>query len=91
MGFTQKKGIDYYELFAPVAKYSTIPIMLAFAVQKELGMLLLDVQAAFLNSELDDAIFTEQPERCLIKGKEKNCVLTTEGYLWFKGSLSCTK
>ena len=69
-GFTQKKGIYYDEVFAPVAKYSTVRMMLAFAVQEDLEMLLLDVKAAFLNGELDEVIFMEQPEGYVIKVRE---------------------
>ena len=32
-GFTQNEGIDYNELFAPIAKYKTIRMVLTLVVQ----------------------------------------------------------
>lgn len=55
-GFTQRKGIDYEEVFARVASYTTVRAMLAFAVQKEMKMILLDVKAAFLNGGLEETV-----------------------------------
>ena len=67
-GFTQQKGVDYDEVFAPVAKYSTVRMMLAFAAQEHLEMLLLDVKAAFLNVKLYEKILMDQPEGYIVKG-----------------------
>lgn len=47
-GFCELKGIDYEEVFAPVAKYSTGRIMLTIAAMNGLRMQLLDVKAASL-------------------------------------------
>ena len=47
--------------FSPVAKYSTVRFMLAFAAQQDLDLLQLDVKAAFLNGELDEEIYLQQP------------------------------
>ena len=64
--FTQRKGVDYDGVFAPVARYTTLGTMLAFAAQTEMEMLLLDVKAAFLNDELND----EQPKGYVVEGRE---------------------
>lgn len=61
-GFTQQHGIDYNETFAPVAKYSTIRFLLALATDEDLNLLQIDVKSAFLNGNLAEAIFLEQPE-----------------------------
>ena len=58
-------------MFDPIANYSTVTLMLPFAAQKGLKMLLLDVKAAFLNAERDKTIFMEQPEGYIIKGRER--------------------
>lgn len=61
-GFTQRFGEDYNETFSPVVRHSSIRILLALSVDLHLNVDHLDVQTAFLNSDLDEVIFMEQPE-----------------------------
>lgn len=69
-GYAQKYGIDYDETFSPVVRFSSIRTLLAFAVQN--GMLIhqMDVETAFLNGNLDEEIYMDQPEGYGIPGKE---------------------
>ncbi|CAM8932459.1 unnamed protein product [Rhodiola kirilowii] len=60
-GFTQKEGIDYPKIFAPVVKLKTIRIMLALDVINDLELEQLDVKTAFLHGELDEQIYIKQP------------------------------
>jgi hypothetical protein len=46
-GFKQIEGLDYTETFAPVAKFSTIRLMLAIAAAKDLEIEKLDFITAF--------------------------------------------
>lgn len=62
--------MDYDEVFAPVARYTTVRIILAFASLQDMKMLLLDVKAAFLNGELEETIYMEQSKGYMVKGKE---------------------
>ena len=61
-GFSQQAGIDYEETFAPVAKFTTILIVLALSCENDWEMDGMDVKTAFLNGELDEEIFMEIPE-----------------------------
>ncbi|CAL2270428.1 unnamed protein product [Prunus armeniaca] len=54
-GFSQKKGIDFEEIFSPIMKMSSIR---------------LDVKTAFLHGDLEEEIYMEQPEGFKVKGKE---------------------
>ena len=47
-GFTQKPGIDFEETFAPVAKLSSIRLLLAIAAQENLLIGQMDVKTAYL-------------------------------------------
>lgn len=60
-GFTQKKGMDYKETFSPVLRYSTLRLLLALSVDKNLKCLHLDVPTAFLNGTLNECIYMEIP------------------------------
>ena len=61
-GFSQKFGIDYEETFAPVAKFTSIRIVLSLAAKYDLIVHQMDVKTAFLNGELDEDIYMIQPE-----------------------------
>ena len=59
-GFSQQKGIDYKETFAPVVRYSSIRFLLALSVNCNLHIHQLDAETAVLNSFLEENIFTDQ-------------------------------
>ena len=61
-GFLQKLGIDYDETFAPVAKFTSIRILLSLAAKHNLMLHQLDVKTAFLNGNLDEDIYMIQPD-----------------------------
>ena len=61
-GYSQEAGVDYDEVFAPVARYKSIRSVLAIANQFNLECHQMDVVSAFLNGELIDEIYMKQPE-----------------------------
>ena len=48
-GYKQKYGIDYKEVFAPVARQDTIRLIISIAAQKSWSIYQLDVKLAFLH------------------------------------------
>ncbi|KAJ0502796.1 putative RNA-directed DNA polymerase [Helianthus annuus] len=69
-GYSQKYGVDYEETFAPVARFETIRIVIAVAALKGWLLHQLDVKSAFLNGDLKEEIYVEQPEGFEVKGQE---------------------
>jgi hypothetical protein len=78
-GYTQEHGIDYFETFAPVARLSTIRIMLALAAKYGLHIQQMDVQTAFLYGELEEECYMEQPPG-FIEGTNLICRLRKSIY-----------
>lgn len=80
-GCEQKRGIDYTEIFAPVARYETIRAFLAGCVQEEMYVHQMDVVTAYAQGDLLDEIYMEQPEAFEVQGqKDKVCLLKRSLY-----------
>jgi transposase InsO family protein len=60
-GFTQKFGLDFDEVFAPVTKSSTFRLLLTISSANNLHVQQYDVKSAFLNGELQEEIFMKPP------------------------------
>nr|CAN69037.1 hypothetical protein VITISV_026270 [Vitis vinifera] len=61
-GFTQKEGIDYKDTFSPVSKKDSLRIIMTLVAHFDLELHQMDVKTAFLNGNLDEDIYMEQPE-----------------------------
>ncbi|KAL0426868.1 UNVERIFIED_CONTAM: Retrovirus-related Pol polyprotein from transposon TNT 1-94 [Sesamum latifolium] len=70
-GYSQQPEIDSTETYAPVARNETTRTVLAIATQLELQVYQLDVKSAFLNGEIEEEVYVEQPEGFIIKDKEE--------------------
>ena len=60
-GYSQQEGIDYDETYAPVARLEAIRMFLAFAPHSNFKVYQMDVKSAFLNGELEEEVYVEQP------------------------------
>nr|GEV52954.1 reverse transcriptase [Tanacetum cinerariifolium] len=69
-GYKQKHGIDYEEVFAPVARLETIRMIIAIVAQHKWKIYQMDVKSAFLNGLLEEEVNVEQPKGYVAKGQE---------------------
>jgi hypothetical protein len=69
-GYSQVEGVDFNETFAPVVKFNTIRCILAIGATMDLEMHQMDVKTAFLNGDLEEEIYMEQPEGFVEEGQE---------------------
>ncbi|GKA41062.1 putative ribonuclease H-like domain-containing protein, partial [Tanacetum coccineum] len=60
-GYTQEEGIDYDEVFAPVARIEAIRLFLAYASFKDFVVYQMDVQSAFLYGKIKEEVYVCQP------------------------------
>jgi hypothetical protein len=88
-GYSQAEGIDYGEVFSPVARFPTIRTLLAFANAHDLEVHHMDVSTAFLNGDLDCDIYMEQPEGFVDATKPDYVCKLKKGLYGLKQSARC--
>ena len=80
-GFKQRHVIDYFDTFAPVARISSICVLLSLASIYKLVVHQMDVKIAFLNGDLEEEVYMEQTEGFVLPGQEKKvCKLINSLY-----------
>jgi len=60
-GFHQIAGIDYAKTFSPVVCHSTIRLVLAHVVSSRWSIQQININNAFLNGDLQECVFMQQP------------------------------
>uniref|UniRef100_A0A8R7U4Q1 Reverse transcriptase Ty1/copia-type domain-containing protein n=1 Tax=Triticum urartu TaxID=4572 RepID=A0A8R7U4Q1_TRIUA len=61
-GYAQRQGVDFDEVFAPVARMETVRVLIALAAHAGWPVHHMDVKSAFLNGDLAKEVFVHQPE-----------------------------
>ena len=61
-GYEQIYGVDYEETYAPVAKFTSLRIVLAISAQLNFDIQQMDVDTAFLNAKLAEEVYIAVPE-----------------------------
>ncbi|GJS81629.1 integrase [Tanacetum coccineum] len=79
-GFTQREGVDYHDMFAPVAKLVTLRTQLAIAVKRRWGIEQLDVNNAFLHGDLEEEVYMKIPQGFSTKDETRVCKLKRSIY-----------
>src|SRR4029079_18985091 len=69
-GYTQKEGEDFFDTYSPVARLTTIRVLLSLAASYGLLVHQMDVKTAFLNGELEEDIYMDQPDGFVSKDQE---------------------
>jgi len=70
-GYSQQPGVDFHETFAPVARLDTVRALISLVAQNGWLLYQLDVKSAFLNGELKEEVYVEQPQGFVIQGEEE--------------------
>ncbi|CAO2193121.1 unnamed protein product [Urochloa humidicola] len=69
-GFVQQEGVDFDDAFAPVARMESVRLLLALAAQEGWRVHHMDVKSAFLNGDLKEEVYVQQPSGFVIPGME---------------------
>jgi hypothetical protein len=67
-GYIQKEGGDFFDTYSPVARLTTIHVLLSLTVSHGLLIHHMDVKTTFLNQELEEKIHMTQPDGFVVKG-----------------------
>lgn len=86
-GFTQLEGVDFLDTFSPVAKLTTVRLLLALAATNNWFLKQLDVSNAFLHGDLHEEVYMKLPPGYLSHNNNKVCRLK-KIIVWFKTSES---
>jgi hypothetical protein len=69
-GFVQQAGVDFDEVFAPVARMESVRLLLALAAEAGWNVHHMDVKSAFLNGDLKEEVYVCQPPGFVVLGQE---------------------
>jgi hypothetical protein len=70
-GYSQVEGIDFGEIFSPVAKLTSIIFLLSVAAAFDFEVEQMDVKTTFLHGDLEEEIYMKQPKGYAVKGKRE--------------------
>lgn len=84
--FTQKKGIDFNEVFSPVVKHCSIRILMVVVTQFDMELQQLNVKTAFLHGDLEEPIFMTQSKGFVLSGNEEKVYLMKRSLYGLKQS-----
>ena len=73
-GFNQIFGSDYLETFAPTASLSSIKLFFAIAVQFSCEVFQFEYSSAYLNAEMEENVYVEQPPGFEVQGNRSKLV-----------------
>jgi hypothetical protein len=60
-GYSQVEGLDFDETYAPVARFESMRILLAYATYHGFKLYQMDMKSAFLNGPIKEEVYVEQP------------------------------
>ena len=66
-----EEGEDFFDTYSPVARMTTIRVLLSLATSYGLLVHQMDVKTAFINGELDEEIYMDQSDGFVVKGEER--------------------
>lgn len=84
-GCAQRLGLDFVD-FSPVARLSSLRILVALSVELDLTLYQLDIEMAYINGELEESVYMKQPEAFIKHGKENLICLLEKSIYGLKQS-----
>ena len=73
-GYRQTKGLAYFDMYSLVMRINSIRMVLAIVAPRDLKVHQMDVKTTFLNGDLNEEIYMEQPEGFSAPGQERKSI-----------------
>eukprot|EP00253_Pinus_taeda_P019436 PITA_19436 len=77
-GYSQVSGIDFGDIFIPIAKVASIRFILYVVVAFDFEVENMDVKTTFIHEDLEEEIYMKKPEGFAVKCKKELCPKTQE-------------
>jgi hypothetical protein len=71
-GLSQVEGTDYEETFYPISRYTSIQTIISLATCMGWRLHQMDVKTTFLNGDIEEEVYIEQPDGFFIHEKESH-------------------
>nr|GEU31627.1 peroxidase 9 [Tanacetum cinerariifolium] len=84
-GYRQRDGLDYFDTYSPITRITSIRMVLAIAALRNLEVHQMDVNTAFLNGDLEEGIYMNQPDGFIAPGQESKDSRSTSEYVFTLG------
>ena len=79
--YKQTEGLNYFDTYSPITRINSIRMVLVIVALKNLEVHQMDVKTTFLNGDLEEEIYMEQPEGFSAPRQEKKvCKLVKSLY-----------
>jgi hypothetical protein len=73
-GYAQRYDIDYDEVFTPVTQLDLVRFLIALVAHEGWVVHHMDVKSAFLNDDLQEEVYVEQPSGFIVADKEHKVI-----------------
>jgi hypothetical protein len=70
-GYVQRVGIDFDEVFAPIARLESVRMLVELAAHERWQVRHMDVKSAFLNDVIKEEVYVQQAPGFIITGQEE--------------------
>ena len=84
-GYEQMYGVDFEETFAPVARLTSLRIVLAITANLRFDIQQMDVETEFLNTNVEEEEYIRVPKG-VTRVQECNCICLNKALYGFKQS-----
>ena len=70
-GYKKRENLDYFDTYSPIKRIISLQVLTTLTIVYDLQIHQMDFKTTFLNGDIDEEIYMDQPEGSVTSGKEK--------------------